>query len=177
MAFATGANERVDCVEGSCRRAWRSVAENGDDGGKRCQPTSPTWGDQARRHAECSRRMQRRTVVQLRGRATPEDVRWPSPSWLGSLSRRVVIEVWPEPFPDAVIGEVDGGWAQLMSGLNIERLILAAMQLGVAERAFDECLRFVSEREQFGRPVGKFQVLRHRIADMATESWPMPWSW
>ena len=70
---------------------------------------------------------------------------------------------------DAVIGEVDGGWAQLMSGLNIERLILAAMQLGVAERAFDECLRFVSEREQFGRPVGKFQVLRHRIADMATE--------
>ncbi len=95
MAFATGANERVDCVEGNCRRARRSVAENSDDGGKRCQPTSPTWDDQARRHAECSRRMQRRTVAQPRGRATPEDVRWPSPSWLGSLSRRVVIEVWP----------------------------------------------------------------------------------
>lgn len=70
---------------------------------------------------------------------------------------------------DAVIGETGGGWMQLMSGLNIERLILAAMQIGVAQRAFDECLKFVSEREQFGRPVGTFQVLRHRMADMATE--------
>ena len=67
---------------------------------------------------------------------------------------------------DAVIGEVDGGWAQLMSGLNIERLILAAMQLGVAERAFDECLRFVSEREQFGRAIASNQGLAFLLADM-----------
>lgn len=70
---------------------------------------------------------------------------------------------------DAVIGEVGGGWKQLMTGLNIERLILAAMQLGVAQRAFDDCLTFVREREQFGRPVGTFQVIRHRMADLATE--------
>lgn len=70
---------------------------------------------------------------------------------------------------DAVIGEVDGGWGQLMTGLNMERLILAAMQLGVAQRAFDDCLAFITEREQFGRPIGKFQVLRHRMADIATE--------
>ncbi|HHX84256.1 MAG TPA: acyl-CoA/acyl-ACP dehydrogenase [Actinomycetales bacterium] len=70
---------------------------------------------------------------------------------------------------DAVVGEVDGGWAQLMTGLNTERLILAAMQLGVAQRAFDDCLAFVREREQFGRPIGSFQVLRHRLADIATE--------
>src|SRR5699024_1731019 len=44
-----------------------------------------------------------------------------------------------------------------------------AMQLGVAQRAFDDCLRFVREREQFGRPVGSFQVIRHRMADLATE--------
>ena len=70
---------------------------------------------------------------------------------------------------DSVVGEVGGGWQQLMTGLNTERLILAAMQLGVAQRAFDDCLRFVREREQFGRPVGSFQVIRHRMADLATE--------
>lgn len=70
---------------------------------------------------------------------------------------------------DSVIGEVGGGWKQLMTGLNTERLILAAMQLGVAQRAFDDCLTFVREREQFGRPVGSFQVIRHRLADLATE--------
>lgn len=70
---------------------------------------------------------------------------------------------------DSVIGEVGGGWKQLMTGLNTERLILAAMQLGVAQRAFDDCLKFVREREQFGRPVGTFQVIRHRMADLATE--------
>ncbi len=69
----------------------------------------------------------------------------------------------------SVVGEVGGGWQQLMTGLNTERLILAAMQLGVAQRAFDDCLDFIKERTQFGRPVGSFQVIRHRMADLATE--------
>ncbi|MEV0540989.1 acyl-CoA dehydrogenase family protein [Nocardia salmonicida] len=70
---------------------------------------------------------------------------------------------------DAVVGEVGNGWRQLMTGLNFERLILAAMSLGAAERAFDDTLQFVSERKQFGRPIGTFQALRHRVADLATE--------
>ena len=70
---------------------------------------------------------------------------------------------------DAVVGEVGNGWRQLMTGLNFERLILAAMSLGAAERAFEDTLQFVSERKQFGRPIGTFQALRHRIADLATE--------
>ncbi|MGI8630986.1 MAG: acyl-CoA dehydrogenase family protein [Solirubrobacterales bacterium] len=69
----------------------------------------------------------------------------------------------------AVLGEVDHGWTQLMAGLNVERLILAATNLGLAERAFDDMLAYVKEREQFGRPVGSFQALSHRIADLATE--------
>ena len=56
-----------------------------------------------------------------------------------------------------------------MAGLNVERLILAAQALGLARRAFDDTLKFVTEREQFGRPIGSFQALRHRIADLATE--------
>src|SRR5262245_1906348 len=70
---------------------------------------------------------------------------------------------------EAVLGEVDQGWTQLMAGLNVERLILAATMLGIAERAFDDALAYVKERRQFGRPIGSFQALQHRLADMATE--------
>ena len=68
-----------------------------------------------------------------------------------------------------VMGEVGGAWTQLMSGLNVERLIIAAYALGLAQRAFDDVLAYIKERKQFGRPIGSFQVLRHRIADLATE--------
>jgi isovaleryl-CoA dehydrogenase len=70
---------------------------------------------------------------------------------------------------DAVLGEVDQGWMQLMAGLNVERLILAAIMLGIGERAFDDALSYVKERKQFGRPIGSFQALQHRLADIATE--------
>ncbi len=70
---------------------------------------------------------------------------------------------------DAVLGEVDQAWAQLMAGLNVERLILAATMLGIAQRAFDDVLFYVKERRQFGRPIGSFQALQHRLADLATD--------
>jgi len=70
---------------------------------------------------------------------------------------------------ERVLGQVDGGWMQLMAGLNVERLILAASALGIAQRAFDDVLAYVKERKQFGRPIGSFQVLKHRISDLATE--------
>ncbi|MFK0170513.1 acyl-CoA dehydrogenase family protein [Streptomyces sp. NPDC090306] len=70
---------------------------------------------------------------------------------------------------DAVVGEEGHGWPQLMAGLNDERLFLAANMLGLARRAFDDAVSFVREREQFGRPIGTFQALRHRVADLATE--------
>jgi len=69
----------------------------------------------------------------------------------------------------AVLGELDRGWTQLMAGLNVERLILAATMLGIAQRAFDDVLLYVKERRQFGRPIGSFQALQHRLADLATE--------
>jgi isovaleryl-CoA dehydrogenase len=70
---------------------------------------------------------------------------------------------------DAVLGEVDQAWMQLMAGLNVERLILAATMLGIAQRAFDDLLLYVKERRQFDRPIGSFQALQHRIADLATD--------
>jgi isovaleryl-CoA dehydrogenase len=68
-----------------------------------------------------------------------------------------------------MIGTEGGGWMQLMAGLNVERLILAATALGIAQRAFDDALDYVKERKQFGRPIGSFQTIKHRIADLATE--------
>jgi alkylation response protein AidB-like acyl-CoA dehydrogenase len=70
---------------------------------------------------------------------------------------------------ERLVGEQDKAWMQLMAGLNHERLIIAAQSLGMAQRAFDDVLAYVKERKQFGRPIGSFQALRHRLADLATE--------
>jgi isovaleryl-CoA dehydrogenase len=70
---------------------------------------------------------------------------------------------------ERLLGVEDQAWMQLMAGLNFERLIIAAQSLGMAQRAFDDLLAYVKERKQFGRPIGSFQALSHRIADLAAE--------
>jgi alkylation response protein AidB-like acyl-CoA dehydrogenase len=70
---------------------------------------------------------------------------------------------------DALLGAEGAGWSQLMAGLNHERVILGAQALGLAQRAFDDALAYVKERRQFGRPVGSFQAVQHKFADLATD--------
>jgi alkylation response protein AidB-like acyl-CoA dehydrogenase len=70
---------------------------------------------------------------------------------------------------EALVGREGGGWLQLMAGLNYERTILAATALGLAQRAFDDALAYAKERRQFGRPIGSFQAISHKFADLATE--------
>ncbi|MGH2937920.1 MAG: acyl-CoA dehydrogenase family protein, partial [Solirubrobacterales bacterium] len=70
---------------------------------------------------------------------------------------------------ERLVGAEGQGWRQLMAGLNGERLLIGAVYLGHARRAFDDGLAYVKERRQFGRPIGSFQALRHRFADLATE--------
>ncbi|MBY4573384.1 acyl-CoA dehydrogenase [Gordonia paraffinivorans] len=69
----------------------------------------------------------------------------------------------------AVVGEPNNAWKQLMRGLSIERLIIAAMSVGAARRALDDAVSYVREREQFDRPISSFQAIRHRLADLATD--------
>jgi acyl-CoA dehydrogenase len=69
----------------------------------------------------------------------------------------------------SIVGQDGKAWQQLMRGLSMERLIIAAMSLGSAERSLEDTLTYVKEREQFGRRIGKFQAVRHRLADVATE--------
>ncbi len=69
----------------------------------------------------------------------------------------------------AVVGEVGGGWKQVMAGLNGERLVCAAQALGSAQRTFDDLLDYIAQRKQFGQTIGRFQALSHRFADLAIE--------
>jgi len=72
--------------------------------------------------------------------------------------------------PEANLLGVEGqGWTQLMAGLNFERATLAAASLGTAQRAFDVALDYAKERRQFGRPIGSFQAIQHKFAQLATD--------
>ncbi len=70
---------------------------------------------------------------------------------------------------DAVLGEVGQGFYNLMWELQGERLIGSAGSIAGAEVAFEETLKWCKEREAFGRPIGKFQVNRHKLVDLYTE--------
>lgn len=66
----------------------------------------------------------------------------------------------------AVLGQVDRGWEAVDSYLWYERLCLSAARTGAAMAAFDYALEYAKTRKQFGRPIGKFQAISHKLADM-----------
>jgi alkylation response protein AidB-like acyl-CoA dehydrogenase len=70
---------------------------------------------------------------------------------------------------DNVVGDVGRGFPQIMAGLDGERLLGAAVGLGLGQRALDDTIAYVKERKQFGTTIGTFQALRHRLADLATD--------
>lgn len=67
-----------------------------------------------------------------------------------------------------LLGELNAGALVLMSGLNYERVILAAGPVGIMKSCFDIVLPYVHERKQFGRPIGEFELMQAKLADMYT---------
>ncbi len=65
-----------------------------------------------------------------------------------------------------VMGPLDGGVKVLMSGLDYERVVLSGIQLGIMQACLDVVLPYVRERKQFGRPIGEFQLMQAKVADM-----------
>ena len=65
-----------------------------------------------------------------------------------------------------VMGPLNGGAKVLMSGLDYERAVLAGIQLGIMQACLDTVLPYVRERRQFGQPIGSFQLMQAKVADM-----------
>ncbi len=68
-----------------------------------------------------------------------------------------------------LIGPENGGFFCIMTNFQMERLNLAVLATTTAQIALEECLRYVKEREAFGRKIGNFQVIKHKLAEMATK--------
>ncbi|MEZ5508737.1 MAG: acyl-CoA dehydrogenase family protein [Gammaproteobacteria bacterium] len=68
-----------------------------------------------------------------------------------------------------LIGPENGGFYVIMTNFQMERLNLAVMANCTSQLALDACLTYVKERQAFGRPLAGFQVLRHKLAEMATQ--------
>jgi isovaleryl-CoA dehydrogenase len=67
---------------------------------------------------------------------------------------------------DRIMGPLHGGVGVLMSGLDYERVVLAGLQLGIMQACLDVVIPFVRERKQFGKPIGAFQLIQAKVADM-----------
>ena len=70
---------------------------------------------------------------------------------------------------DALIGKPNYGWMQLMANFEIERVMLAASCVGAAQAAFDDAAKFANQRVQFGKPIGKFQLIQEKLVHMAVK--------
>ena len=85
----------------------------------------------------------------------------------GSNTSELVFEDCEVP-AENVIGEPGQGVQVLMSGLDYERTVLAAGPLGIMRSCMDIVLPYVHQRQQFGRPIGTFQLMQGKLADMYT---------
>jgi isovaleryl-CoA dehydrogenase len=85
----------------------------------------------------------------------------------GSNTGELVFEECEVP-AENVLGEVGSGVAVLMSGLDYERAVLSGGPLGIMQACMDVVIPYVHERKQFGQPIGSFQIMQAKLADMYT---------
>ena len=85
----------------------------------------------------------------------------------GSNTAELIFEDCEVPFEN-VLGEEGRGVKVLMSGLDYERVVLAGIGTGIMAACMDEMMPYLAERKQFGQPIGNFQLMQGKIADMYT---------
>ncbi|MBY6120164.1 isovaleryl-CoA dehydrogenase [Mameliella alba] len=85
----------------------------------------------------------------------------------GSNTAELIFEDVEVPFEN-ILGEEGKGVRVLMSGLDYERVVLAGIGLGIMAACMDEIMPYMVERKQFGQPIGNFQLMQGKIADMYT---------
>ncbi len=83
----------------------------------------------------------------------------------GSPTGELVFEDCEVP-AENLVGEENMGVHVMTSGLDIERIVLAGGSIGMAQQALDYSVKYAAEREQFGQPIGKFQMIQQKLADM-----------
>jgi isovaleryl-CoA dehydrogenase len=86
----------------------------------------------------------------------------------GSNTCELVFENCKVP-KENILGDLNQGVAVLMSGLDYERTLLAAGPLGIMQACLDIVLPYIHERKQFNQPIGEFQFIQGKVADMYTE--------
>ena len=86
----------------------------------------------------------------------------------GSRTAELIFEDCRVP-NDNMLGEKDKGFMGVMNTLDRGRTAVGAMSVGIARGAFEDSYEYAKQREQFGKPIGKFQAIQWMIADMATQ--------
>jgi alkylation response protein AidB-like acyl-CoA dehydrogenase len=90
----------------------------------------------------------------------------------GAATTDVTFDDVAVPVENILGGEAgwNQGWGMITgSGLDVEKLEVAAIALGIAEAAFDDAWQYAEQRKQFGKAIGSYQAIRHKLADMATQ--------
>jgi isovaleryl-CoA dehydrogenase len=86
----------------------------------------------------------------------------------GSNTAELIFEDVEVPFEN-VLGEEGKGVRVLMSGLDYERVVLSGIGTGIMAACLDEVMPYIKERKQFGQPIGNFQLMQAKVADMYTK--------
>ncbi|WP_188189701.1 acyl-CoA dehydrogenase family protein [Nonomuraea sp. SYSU D8015] len=93
----------------------------------------------------------------------------PKLGYRGVESCELVFDEMRVPASAVLGGEPNQGWAQMMRGLEVGRIQVAARAVGVARAALDDAVRYAQERESFGKPIWRHQSVGNLLADMATK--------
>lgn len=86
----------------------------------------------------------------------------------GAVTNQVYFEDCRIP-EDALLGHLGQGFRQFMTILDVGRISVASMALGLARAAYEQSMAYAKERYAFGRPIGEFQAVQFKLADMATD--------